>query len=165
MLPTEPIREEHRGLLPHIEQLREAADALGADPDADHARIDDALRFLADHLYPHAHAEEAVLYPAVARTMGAPLATATMSRDHVEVVALTERLFGLRGRWAAGEAGIEAELRAVLYGLHAIVSLHFAKEEEVYLPLLDRAYTSSEFAALYERMEEAAQQRPAPIPA
>ena len=53
----------------------------------------------------------------------------------------------------------------MLYGLHAIVSLHFAKEEEIYLPLLDRAYTSSEFAALYERMAEAAQQRPAPIPA
>jgi len=32
----------------------------------------------------------------------------------------------------------------VLYGLYAIVKLHFAKEEEVYLPILDQRLTPNQ---------------------
>jgi hypothetical protein len=48
------------------------------------------------------------------------------------------------------------ELRRLLYGLYAIVTLHFAKEEEVYLPLLDRALSDDEAAAMFQSMEAAA---------
>jgi hypothetical protein len=50
----------------------------------------------------------------------------------------------LLGRLLAdlGPAGPDAEdlpdLRRVLYGLHAVLRLHFAREEEVYLPLFER---------------------------
>jgi hypothetical protein len=30
-----------------------------------------------------------------------------------------------------------ARLQELLYGLHALISVHFEKEEEIYLPLLD----------------------------
>jgi hypothetical protein len=76
-----------------------------------------------------------------------------MSRDHVEVGRLTEELARLRAstRPAAGE-----DLRRVLYGLHALVSAHFAKEEEIYLPLLEDRLSAAEAHALFERMEAAA---------
>ena len=49
-------------------------------------------------------------------------------------------------------------LRSVLYGLYAIVKLHFAKEEEVYLPLLDARLRPEEAQAMFEEMETAAQE-------
>ncbi len=47
-------------------------------------------------------------------------------------------------------------LRRVLYGLYTLVKLHFAKEEEIYLPLLDAHLTPDEARSMFEKMEEAA---------
>lgn len=44
----------------------------------------------------------------------------------------------------------------MLYGLAALVVLHFAKEEEVYLPLLGVRLTATEAAVLFREMETAA---------
>lgn len=156
----EPLREEHRELLPHIEALRTAADAVGAVPYAELTRlVADAYEFLSGHLRPHAEAEEAALYPVVGRVLGSAGATATMSRDHVEVGKYIRDLDGLHSKLAAGEAGggIERELRRVLYGLYAIVSLHFAKEEEVYVPALEAALSHDEVHALFAAMGHAAE--------
>jgi hypothetical protein len=46
----------------------------------------------------------------------------------------------------------------VLYGLYAVVKLHFAKEEEVYLPILDARLTHEEASRMFEAMEMAAKQ-------
>jgi iron-sulfur cluster repair protein YtfE (RIC family) len=155
---TEPLRAEHRHLLPHVDQLASAGAAVGrAAADALQAEVDEAYHFLTAHLIPHATAEDEVLYPEVdglLGTRGGTRATDTMRRDHVEVVRLTERLGELRARLHDGVAE-EDELRRVLHGLHAVVGLHFAKEEEVYLPLLDRELTAAEAEALFLRMEEA----------
>lgn len=157
----EPLRAEHRLLLPQVVALAEVGDAIGLAPAAvQRARVDAAQRFLADQLIPHATAEDAVLYPEVDRLLGwkgGTRATDTMRRDHLEVVRLTERLGWLRERLQAAtlEPDEEVELRRLLYGLHAVVVLHFAKEEAVYLPLLDRALTADEAEALVERLERA----------
>jgi iron-sulfur cluster repair protein YtfE (RIC family) len=156
---TQPLREEHRDLLPHIQQLRVAADLVGKAPIEETRRaVDEAYDFLVGHLIPHAQAEEAALYPVVGRAMGAPEATATMRRDHVEVGRLTAELGALGAHLTAGVAdeAVLRELRRVLYGLHALVKVHFAKEEEVYLPLLDARLTANEATALFRDMEEAA---------
>lgn len=85
--------------------------------------------FLADHLIPHAEVEERVLYPAIGRVLGAAEATATMSRDHVEIGRLARELREL-GKTADGlSEGRQATLRRVLYGLYTLVKVHFAKEE------------------------------------
>lgn len=156
---TQPLRDEHRELLPEIETLRIAAEAVGtAAPPELLPRVDEAYEFLTHHLIPHAQAEESGLYPAVGRAMGAAEATATMSRDHVEVGRLTAELAALRDALAAGQVG-EGEarnLRRVLYGLYALVRLHFAKEEEVYLPILDARLSAGEAAEMFEAMEQAA---------
>ncbi|MDO8532534.1 MAG: hemerythrin domain-containing protein [Dehalococcoidia bacterium] len=102
-LPTQPLRDEHKYLFPHVETLRIAADSVGAATPADlRARVDEAYEFLTRHLIPHAHAEDKVLYPAIAKAMGAARATATMSRDHVEVGRLTDEVGRLRARLAKG---------------------------------------------------------------
>jgi len=49
-------------------------------------------------------------------------------------------------------------LRRVLYGLSAIIKVHFAKEEEVYLPILDARLSAAEASQMFEAMEKAAQE-------
>lgn len=148
MLNTEPIRVEHKGLLPHIERLRQTADAVGVTSDEElAAQVHENVHFLRHHLVPHAMAEDKVLYPAIDELMGAPGATQTMSRDHVAVVELTERLEALHG------SNDYNALREVLYGLYALVRVHFDKEEEIYLPLLDERLSEAEAKDLFARME------------
>jgi iron-sulfur cluster repair protein YtfE (RIC family) len=156
---TQPLRDEHKELFPHIESLKLAGMAVHAtlsQPSLD--LIDEAYAFLATHLLPHAHAEEAALYPVVQKVMGTPYGTATMSRDHVEVEALTQELALLRSQVSATEIGVKQanELKRVLYGLYTLVKVHFAKEEEVYLPLLDANLTPEEARNMFEAMEAAA---------
>jgi iron-sulfur cluster repair protein YtfE (RIC family) len=158
---TQPLKDEHKELLPHIERLQTVADSIGASPIESVRRgIDESYEFLAQHLLPHAQAEEKALYPVVGRLMGAPEATATMSRDHVEVGRLVEELGSLRSHLLGKTTSADQEkaLRRVLYGLYAVVKLHFAKEEEVYLPILDARLTAEEANRMFEAMEMAAKQ-------
>lgn len=157
--PTEPLREEHRHLFPHVAALAATADAVGiASREELRTQVDESYEFLADHLIPHAEAEDEFLYPVVDRLLGATgetRATDTMRRDHVEVGRLTAELGRLRGRLQedVSSPADELELRRVLYGLYAVVGLHFAKEEEVYLPVLDRELTADAAQSLFDAME------------
>jgi iron-sulfur cluster repair protein YtfE (RIC family) len=158
---TQPLREEHKELLPHIEAIRTAADAIGEVPLSElRPQIDEVYDFLAYHLLPHAQAEEAALYPVVGKVMGAPEATGTMSRDHVEVDRLIDELGQIRSSVSGSTltAAQIKDLRRVLYGLYTLVKVHFAKEEEVYLPILDARLTPDEARNLFEKMEHAAHQ-------
>ncbi len=156
---TQPLREEHQELLPHIERLRAVADLVGgASTLLLKQGIDETYDFLAHQLIPHAQAEERALYPVVQRVMGAPEATSTMVRDHVEIGRLTDELALLRAGWSSAtvtDMQIQS-LRRVLYGLYALVKVHFAKEEEVYLPLLDARLSAVEAHQMFEAMEAAA---------
>lgn len=156
---TQPLRDEHKELFPHIESLKVAGLSVhGILNQGSLDLIDEAYDFLSTHLLPHAHAEEAALYPVVQKVMGSRYGTATMSRDHVEVERLTRELGLLRGQVSASEIGAKQanELKLVLYGLYTLVKVHFAKEEEVYLPLLDANLTADEAAEMFEAMEAAA---------
>ena len=103
-------------------------------------------------------AEEETLYPAVEGYMAAPGATDTMSRDHQEVVRLFEELAAIRDELADPPTEAQRDrMAALLHGLHAIVALHFAKEEEIYLPILDRGLSADEATLLFERMHASAQ--------
>jgi hemerythrin-like domain-containing protein len=156
---TQRLRNEHQDLLPHVEMLRAVADMIGEAPiESLRQGIDAINAFLTFHLLPHAQAEERALYPVVGKLMGASEATATMSRDHVEIGRLTEELRALRSRLnnASVDVSDEKALRCILYGLYAIVKVHFAKEEEIYLPILDTRLTPEEAAHMFEEMESEA---------
>jgi iron-sulfur cluster repair protein YtfE (RIC family) len=157
--PSEPLRAEHRDLLPHLLALDAAADDVaGWDRDVAAGALGDIVTFLRGHLVPHAGAEEAVLYPAVEAAMNAPGATATMRADHVEIVARIDRLAALTAdvehRWP--DDALARDLTHELVGLSAILRLHFRKEEEVLLPVLDAALCADDAEALFTRMGEVA---------
>jgi iron-sulfur cluster repair protein YtfE (RIC family) len=156
---TQPLREEHQELLPHIEAIRQVADAIGEVPLSElRSQLDSVYDFLAHHLLPHAQAEEAALYPVVRKVMGAPEATGTMSSDHVAVGRLIDELRSIRSNMSSATLTVSQikDLHRVLYGLYTLVKVHFAKEEEVYLPILDARLTPDEARRLFEDMEEAA---------
>lgn len=155
---TDPLRARHRELVGQIEELRLAAAGAGdLDRAAVQRRITRAISFLSEGLLPHARVEEETLYPVVERTLGSPGCTTTMRRDHVEIARMTEALRFLEARLRNNPTRdtIEA-LRRLLYGLHAVVMLHLAKEEELYLPILDRELDASDAEQLVEAMHEPA---------
>ncbi len=156
---TQPLRDEHKELYPEVETLRQAGDGINENLSASARKmIEDAYAFLTLHLLPHAQAEEQALYPVVQKVMGTPSGTATMARDHVEVNRLTQELGSLRSGIKGSALTTEqvSALRRVLYGLYTLVKVHFAKEEEVYLPLLDAGLTPAQADQMFAAMEAAA---------
>jgi hemerythrin-like domain-containing protein len=131
---------EHTTLRPDLARIRDAADRLDiARPVESVVLVRDVHRFLVEDLDPHEQAEDHDLYPALARVLGGNDPTATMSRAHAEISHLIRRL----GRVLddldpeGPDADDIIELRRLLYGLHAILQLHFAQEDEGYLSLAD----------------------------
>jgi heavy metal translocating P-type ATPase len=137
---TKRFQHEHLTIWTEIEQLRAAADALGVLPPAEAmTRVTQVHRLLVEEIGPHEKAEQEELYPAMDRLLGSSHATATMSRAHAEIAHQTRRLGQLIDDISPGQpddADI-ADLRALLYGLHAILRLHTAQEDESYLSLAD----------------------------
>jgi heavy metal translocating P-type ATPase len=129
---------EHVALHEVREAVREAADGLrvGVTDDAVKA-VRRAHRLLIERLLPHERAEEHELYPALSVEFGDQNATVTMSRGHAEIERLVRRL----GRHLAEPGGMTEtqvdDLRATLYGLDAVLRLHFAQEEEGYFVLAE----------------------------
>ena len=150
------VRDEHRELMLRIELLRTLADSIGsASAELIREGVGQAYTFLIHQLIPHAQAEEQVLYPTVGRLLRALEATETMSRDHLEVIRLTEELETLRMHlfYTSMSESDEQALRRVLYGLYAIIKLHLAKEEEIYLPIVEARLPAEEVNGLLEAME------------
>ena len=156
---TQPLRDEHKELFPYVDHIRQVAELVGEASIGDiRSGVDEVYDFLANHLKPHAEAEEAALYPVVQKVLGSPDATKTMSRDHVEVGLNIDELALLRNGLTdnALTAAQVTSLRRVLYGVYALVKVHFAKEEEVYLPILDQRLTPESAQEMFEAMETAA---------
>jgi len=155
---TQPLRDEHLELLSHIEALRTLADSVEeASMRTLQSGLDEAYRFLTHQLIPHADAEDRVFYPVIAKLMGATQSTLTMSRDHVEIDRLTDELRVLRSELHNTLTTAQAQaLRRLLYGLYTLIKVHLAKEEEIYLPLVDANMTASEARAMFKAMSSAA---------
>ena len=156
---TQPLRDEHKELFPSVDQIRQVAERIGDAPVAEIRRgVEDVYDFLAHHLKPHAEAEDAALYPVVQKVLGSPDATKTMSRDHVEIGSYIEELETLKKNLGDAQLAFKQTkvLQRVLYGVYALVKLHFAKEEEVYLPILDQRLTPESAREMFEAMEDAA---------
>lgn len=150
----QPLRDEHKELIPHIERILEVADSIPEAPLEQIRRgVKEVYEFLVHHLIPHAQAEEAALYPAVQKVLGSPDATRTMTRDHIEVGRYVEELASLQQALSPKN---RKSLQRVLYGLYALVKVHFAKEEEVYLPILEDGLSPDDAAKMLEAMESAA---------
>jgi soluble P-type ATPase len=131
---------EHRRIRADIDRLRTVADHLGVVPAAEAlAEVHAIHRLLVEEIEPHEEAEDAELYPVVAHALGGTDPTGTMSRAHAEIhhaITRLGRLLDDIGPDGPDDDDI-IELRRLLYGLHAILRLHTAQEEEGYLSLAD----------------------------
>jgi heavy metal translocating P-type ATPase len=134
------FRDEHRRLLPEVKRIRGLADQLDTfPPGAAREELARMHLFLRDDLLPHEAAEDATAYPRVARLIGGKDPTATLSRAHLEIAHLVRVLGSLLEDLPPAGPGPEdlREFRRLLYGLDAILRLHFAQEEESYLALIE----------------------------
>ena len=134
------FQAEHQAIRGHLEELRAAADCLGIVKPAEAiARIRQVHRMLVNEVEPHEQAEERELYPQLDQVLGWPGATATMSRGHAEIAHQIRRLGQLLAEIGDGEPddADAADLRALLYGLRAVLALHTEQEEESYLSLAE----------------------------
>lgn len=136
---VERFTEEHDKLRHTLSELRNTADLVATDAQAPECLT--ALRATREHLIeqvlPHEEAEEQHLYPVLAGPLGSGEATAPMSRTHVEIHRLVDRLDGHLGQVADSRVREDQvpDLLATLYGLDAVLRLHFAQEEEDFFSL------------------------------
>ncbi|ORB70019.1 heavy metal translocating P-type ATPase [Mycobacterium scrofulaceum] len=143
--PTEQLLRrfdaEHDELRDAVDVLRDAADRLAAAADRSALEaIGRAHTVLVERIIPHERAEETQLYPALAHPLGTSEATAPMSRTHAEIQRLSDRIGAhlalAQGSGAIGPDQVD-DLLACLYGLHALLRLHFLQEEESYFTLAE----------------------------
>jgi heavy metal translocating P-type ATPase len=142
MALTSRFRAEHPAIRADTEQLRTVADTL-TDPGA-MTRVRHVHELLADEVWAHESAEESELYPALNRLLGGADPTAPMSRAHAEIayqIARLGRLIDDIGDRPLDKDDI-ADLRGLLYGLHAVLRLHTVQEDETYLSLDDTTDTA-----------------------
>lgn len=134
---TSQFRGEHKAIRANIDELRTVAQAL--DQPGAMARVKHVHELLTREVWPHEHAEESYLYPALNRVIGGIDPTAPMSRAHAEIavqIARLGRLIDDIGDRDPDATDI-ADLREILYGLHGILRLHTLQEDEAYLSLGD----------------------------
>ncbi len=137
---TRRFQGEHQAIRADLDRLRAAADNLGRiDPAQAIAQIRQVHRLLTEEVQPHEQAEQEVLYPALDRLLGGADPTGPMSRAHVEITHQIRRLGQLLDDIGPDGPDSEdiSELRRLLYGLHAVLRLHTAQEEESYFSLAD----------------------------
>lgn len=133
----EAIRKHHLSLAKTLESHTHAVGA--AEPQV----VRDAfVGFLKCELLPHASGEESHLYPLVdglVRQHERPTATMTIDHEFIDdyvtkIEATTRQIAAATG---AERSRLLHQLRDLAVRLDAIFQLHLAKEERVYLPLIE----------------------------
>lgn len=159
------IAAEHQPLhqqTADLAELAEAVDRLDAAEFAD--RLQQAVGVLRDELMPHAAVDDAALYPTIDRLLASTRqGTATMSRDHQAIGERVDQLTALADAVVDSGYAIASPTaaRRLLFELYALLEVHLAKKEQVYLPLLSRL-TTDEQQAVLKRLHHAHTTPPTP---
>lgn len=132
---AERLASAHRALRPHVGELAALAARLDSLPAADARRqLEDVRDMLEKELLPHEREEQRTAYPLLGKILEDEDPTGPLIQTHHEIHRLT-RLFGRLVAQLSPEGPRPEDLRDLrraLYGLHAILTLHFAQEEELY---------------------------------
>jgi hypothetical protein len=135
---SEELRVEHERLIPQLDRLRDVADSLDTRTGADGLdSLQEVESFLVDEILPHEARDETVIYPQMTEILPGEDPLAMMSRVHREIFHLVD-LFQRRVSdlpVSGPEPADIRDLRGILYGLHAVLRLHFDQEEELYASL------------------------------
>lgn len=149
---TQAFQEHHRALSNQLSNYVTsfAQGDSTADPQA-------FATFLKKELVPHAVGEEAQLYPVMdelVRVHGKP--TATMSIDHEYIQDYIAQIEATASELANATPGSAKSLYSKLaqlgLELKAIFEMHLAKEERVYLPLLEQYVSDNAQQRLLDAM-------------
>jgi heavy metal translocating P-type ATPase len=129
------LASTHRALRPHVGELAALAARLDSLSAAEaRPQLERARDMLEKELLPHEREEQQTAYPLLAKMLQDEDPTGPLIQTHHEIHRLT-RLYGrLVAQLPAEGPRTEdlRDLRRVLYGLHAILVLHFAQEDELY---------------------------------
>ena len=129
------LASTHRALRPYIGELAALAARLETLPAAEaRTQLEHTRDMLEKELLPHEREEQQTAYPLLAEMLQDEDPTGPLIQTHHEIHRLT-RLYGrLVAQLPAEGPRTEdlRDLRRVLYGLHAILLLHFAQEDELY---------------------------------
>jgi heavy metal translocating P-type ATPase len=139
------LRAEHLVLETPIASIRATADRLdGLAPGVAVVALEEVRRFVAEDLVAHEELEDRTIYPMLAAAMGSDDATASMHRTHAEIFRLARLLDRLIRDLPPEGPDVEdrTDLQRVLYGLEAILRLHQAQEEDLYLSIGDEGSPS-----------------------
>ena len=132
---AERFRAEHREFAPWLQRMRLVADRLDVTSPAETREQLEQIRwFLLERLPRHETEEEAAVYPFVSNAFGGEDPLGSLERAHMEIEHLC-RVFAhlLDDLPPEGPTPMDlVDLRRVLYGLHAVLRLHFAQEDETY---------------------------------
>jgi hemerythrin-like domain-containing protein len=129
--PARDFRSEHDQIVRDAEWMRLAAGRLPAlSLEERRTLVRHALECL-QRIGLHAAAEERLFYPVLARLLGGHDLGNVMTADHRFVHARMQYL-------AAMDPASTTALQAILYGLHAVITTHVQKEDEILAPLIDQ---------------------------
>ncbi len=134
------LSEEHLALAPGMASIRTTADRLDTVDAAEARRGLGSVRdFLVDSLMPHELEEDRGVYPTLATAAGSDDSTSALHGTHTEIFRLVRRYERLLDEMPVDGPTPDdrPDVRRLLYGLDAILRLHFAQEEELYLSLTD----------------------------
>jgi heavy metal translocating P-type ATPase len=141
------LKAEHERLAGPLARLRAVADQLIAlSPREAATALAEVETIVRERLLQHEREDEAELYPVIERALGGSDPIPAMHRTHREV----QQLGGLLGRMVADlppegpDQAATNDFRRVLYGLEAILRLHFAQEDELYYGLADTEQSDRE---------------------
>jgi heavy metal translocating P-type ATPase len=129
----------HKALRPKVGELAALAVHLDELPAAEAlSRLEQMQQMLEKELLPHEEDEQRTAYPLIEKLLVGENPTGPLIQTHYEIRRLTRLLGRLIKQLPAPGAAREElrDIRRVLYGLHAILTLHFAQEDELYT-LLD----------------------------
>jgi uncharacterized protein (DUF2249 family)/hemerythrin-like domain-containing protein len=152
---TDAIRAHHRALAKTLDEYTAEVEARDTRLDAASLTelVDGLTDFLTSELLPHAAGEERTLYPAldpIIREHGSP--TATMRVDHEYIGEYARQIASsarrLRGASESERPALARQLTRQVIQLQGLFAVHLAKEERVYLPLVERTISTSDQTAL-----------------
>jgi DUF438 domain-containing protein len=129
--PARDFRSEHEQIVRDAEWMRLMAGRIPAlSLQERRTLVGHALERL-HRIGLHAAAEERLFYPVLARLLGAHDVGNAMTVDH-------QFLHGRMQYLAETDPASTAALQAILYGLHAVITTHVQKEDEILAPLVER---------------------------
>ena len=129
------LRQEHTELAPWLDRIRGVADRLesGGSPAQAHD-LEEIGGFLEGRLLPHERRDDELASAELADILGGEDPLGAMRSTHLEITHLTRRYRHLLESLPPSGPTAEdvVDLRRTLYGLHAILRLHNAQEDELY---------------------------------